>query len=239
MNPEVPARSLLGDSLRAHLLMFPAPLAPAYPPAAGARMLLAFVAVALGLVLALRYGFAAVGFAGTPVARLAFIGALLICFVVVQRGYVRLPFADTGLRGWGDWSRRERLYLFQVVPLAAVAFTFVFRTHLAALLAAQGLAGFLLFSVATGLLWGAVQELLYRSWLQTELSRRFGALAGLLVANLVFTFGPLHWDHLAAGRWGVLAAVFAIGALFGLLYRRSGNLWLPAILHGLWPLNMQ
>ena len=86
-----------------------------------------------------------------------------------------------------------------------------------------------------------MQEFLYRGWLQTELSRRFGALAGLLAANVVFTFGPLHWAHVAGAtgpQWGMLAAVFGIGLFFGILYRRSGNVWIPAVLHGLWPLNM-
>ncbi len=41
-----------------------------------------------------------------------------------------------------------------------------------------------------------------------------------------------------AVRWGGLAAIFAIGLFFGLVYWRSGNVWIPAVLHGLWPLNM-
>jgi hypothetical protein len=97
------------------------------------------------------------------------------------------------------------------------------------------------FSVLTGFAWGVVQEFLYRGWLQTELTRRFGGMPGLLVANLVFTFGPLHLDHVLGPHgpsWGTLAAIFGIGLLFGLIYRRSGNLWIPALLHGLWPLNM-
>ena len=35
-----------------------------------------------------------------------------------------------------------------------------------------------------------------------------------------------------------LAAVFGIGLFFGIVYYRSGNLWIPAVLHGLWPPNM-
>jgi hypothetical protein len=102
-------------------------------------------------------------------------------------------------------------------------------------------AGFVVFSALTGVLWGIVQELLYRGWLQTELTRRFGAVAGLLVATAVFAFGPLHLDYLVAPtgvRWPGLAAIFGVGLVFGLVYLRSGNLWIPAVLHGLWPLNM-
>ena len=122
-----------------------------------------------------------------------------------------------------------------------MVFAIVFRSHLLALLAKHGLAGFLLFSVLTGLLWGIVQEFLYRGWLQPELTRRFGATTGLLAANAAFTFGPLHLNYLidpAGVRWGGLTAVFGIGLFFGLVYYRSGNLWIPAVLHGLWPPNM-
>jgi len=146
-----------------------------------------------------------------------------------------------GLRGMAEWSRRERLYVITVVPMAAIAFTIVFHQHLQTLLAVRGVMGFIVFSLLTGLLWGMVQEFLYRGWLQTELTRRFGAIAGLLAANLVFTFGPLHLEYLLGSggpRWGMLAAIFAIGLLFGFIYQRSGNLWIPSILHGLWPLNM-
>jgi membrane protease YdiL (CAAX protease family) len=166
---------------------------------------------------------------------------LLAAFIVAQRAFVGLPMVAVGLRRFADWTLRERLYLLEVVPLAAVVFAIVFANRLLALLDKHGFAGFLLFSVLTGLLWGIVQEFLYRGWLQTELTRRFGAMAGLLVANLAFTFGPLHLNYLlepAGVRWGGLAAVFGIGLFFGIVYYRSGNLWIPAVLHGLWPPNM-
>ena len=129
----------------------------------------------------------------------------------------------------------------KVVPLAAVAFAIVFSDRLLALLQQRGPAGFVLFTILTGLIWGMVQEFIYRGWLQTELTRRFGAIAGLLVANSVFTAGPLHLNYLLGPtgmHWGGLAAVFGIGLFFGIVYWRSGNLWIPAVMHGLWPLNM-
>ena len=234
-------KSLLADSVRAHALRFGPPLAPAYGNAAGIRVLVAFLVVGVGLFFALRFASAAAGVRGSPAANLGFVVALLAAFVMAQWTFVGLPMAGIGLRRFADWTRRERLYFFQVAPLAAAVFAIVFGDHLQALLARHGLAGFVLFSVLTGLLWGMVQEFLYRGWLQTELTRRFGATAGLLAANAVFTFGPLHFNYLvgAAGvRWGGLAAVFGIGLFFGILYYRSGNLWIPAVLHGLWPPNM-
>lgn len=241
MERDLRLQSLLADSALAHALRFEAPLAPTYGNAVGMRVLIAFFVVGVGVFFTLQFVLAALGVRGLPVANLSFVVALLAAFVMAQRAFVDVPMADVGLRRFADWTSRERLYFFQVVPLAAVVFAIVFRDHLLALRGQHELAGFLLFSVLTGLAWGIVQELLYRGWLQTELTRRFGATAGLLAANVAFTFGPLHLNYLVEPtgvRWGGLIAVFGIGLFFGFVYRRSGNVWIPAVLHGLWPLNM-
>ena len=87
------------------------------------------------------------------------------------------------------------------------------------------------------LLWGFYQEVVYRGILQTELVRRWGSLLGILVSNLLFTFGPLHFYHF----WGrvpwlalpVFTGIFLTGLFFGVLFRRSGNLAIVCVLHGL------
>ena len=241
MEPNTRPPSLLADSLRAHALQFERPLAPQYQDSAGNRMLAAFFALVIGMMFAQRWMAANLGAGALPAARLIFVVTLLAAFFAAQQLVVSLPIAAVGLRRFSEWTRRERLYFFQVVPLAAVAFAVVFADRLHSLSALHGAAGFWLFSVLTGLLWGMVQEFLYRGWLQTELTRRWGAIAGLLAANFAFTFGPLHFNFLLGPSglgWGRVAAVFAIGLLFGLIYRRSGNLWIPAVMHGLWPPNM-
>jgi membrane protease YdiL (CAAX protease family) len=229
------------DSARAHALQFARPLAPAYGAAIGLRVLVAFLVVAVGAFYTLRMVLDASAMSGQPEARFAFVVTLMVAFVAMQRAFVHAPMTAVGLRPLGDWTRPERLYFFQVVPLATLAFAFVFRDRLIFLMELHGPARFAVFTVITGILWGMVQEFLYRGWLQTELTRRFGGIAGLLAANLLFTFGPLHINYLGGPdgpRLGMLAAVFGIGLVFGIIYRRSGNLWIPAVLHGLWPLNM-
>jgi membrane protease YdiL (CAAX protease family) len=78
----------------------------------------------------------------------------------------------------------------------------------------------------------------YRGALQTELIRRWGMLRGIVVSNLIFTFGPLHAYHFLAAQenpshlW-IFAAIFGIGLLFSILYQRSGNLGMVGIMHGL------
>jgi membrane protease YdiL (CAAX protease family) len=228
------------DLLLAHALRFERPERSPYDAAAGRRLLLAFVLVGLvihpGLTALLRF----FGLAGAPWAGPGIVVALLLAVVLLVRG-IGLSGESIGLHRWSRWTPRERLYLASVAPIAIPAFAFVFREHLARLIEVHGWVGLLALSVPIGLLWGIVQELVYRGLLQTELTRRSGG--GVLVTNLLFTFGPLHANYYGLGsesgpRWGMFAAIFAIGFFFGLLYRRSGNLWLPAILHGLWPLNM-
>ena len=233
--------SLASESISAHALRFEKPLAPTYDDGAGLRMSVAFLVVGIAMPFLLRFAFQLAGVHGSPGANLGFVVAWLAAFALVHRSFVRLPMAAVGLRPYHDWTRRERLYFAQVVPLAAVVFAVLFRAHLQALQDRHGLAGFLLFSVFGGLAWGIAQELVYRGWLQTELTRRWGAIAGLLLANLVFTFGPLHFDYFGGPggvRWSGLAAIFGIGLFFGIVYSRSGNVWIPAVMHGLWPLNM-
>lgn len=241
MEPKTRPRPLLEASLRAHALQFEQPLAPQYQDSAGNRVLVAFFALVLGMMCAQRWLAGNVGADALPAARLVFVVTLLAAFFAAQQLVVGLPIAAVGLRPFSEWTRRERLYFVQVVPLAATAFAVVFAAHLRALAVQHGATRFWLFSVVTGLLWGMVQEFLYRGWLQTELTRRWGAFAGLLAANVAFTFGPLHFNFLLGPSglgWGRVAAVFGIGLLFGLVYRRSGNLWIPAVMHGLWPPNM-
>ncbi|MBL0143741.1 MAG: CPBP family intramembrane metalloprotease [Betaproteobacteria bacterium] len=233
--------SFLVRSARAHMLMFESPLAPDYSNAVGRRILLSFLAVAIGAFSALKVAGREAGLLDTPIAKTSLVLALLVVFLVVHAAFVRAPFAAVGLRSRTSWSEGERLYLTQVAPLALIGFALVFKDHLLSLLNLHGYIGFLVFSVFTGLVWGVLQEFLYRGWLQTELTRRFGALGGLLVSNVAFTLGPLHTNLLFGSgvlNWWTIAAVFAIGLLFGIVYYRSGNLWIPAVLHGLWPLNM-
>src|SRR2546423_573667 len=98
---------------------FEIPLAPVYRDAVGTRMLAAFLAVAVGFFFALRFAFDAAGGRDSPGTRLVFVLALLVAFVVGQRVFVCAPLDDVGLRRFAKWTRRERLYIVQMVPLTA------------------------------------------------------------------------------------------------------------------------
>jgi uncharacterized protein len=234
---------MIRDLIAAHLLRFERPMRGSYEPATGARLLLAFVLVGWVLHPALLWVAGRFDHGQLDWVRPAIVLTLLAGVVVAMVTLVRADRGTIGLHPWRAWTPRERIYLLTVVPLAVVAFSIVFREHFARLVAIHGWFGWLAVSVPVAFLWGVVQELIYRGLLQTELVRRLGSVAGVLLANLAFTFGPLHYRYFGIGtnhppRWDMFGAIFGIGLLFGILYRRSGNLWIPAILHGLWPLNM-
>ena len=65
--------------------------------------------------------------------------------------------------------------------------------------------------------------------------RRWGAPLGILLSNNLYTLGPLHFYHFSgtAPALPMFAAIFAIGLFFALLFKRSGNLWMVAIFHGI------
>jgi membrane protease YdiL (CAAX protease family) len=86
------------------------------------------------------------------------------------------------------------------------------------------------------LFYGFYQEVVYRGMLQSELVRRWGAFLGILASNILYTFGPLHsyyFSSRASLALPMFASIFAIGLFFGILFRRSGNLWIVAVIHGI------
>ena len=170
-----------------------------------------------------------------PVPLLA-ITALLLGAALVAPRLAGFRLSEMGLLPWRAWSRTERAYLVQVVLLANVVFAVVLGTPLAARLAQRGTVGTLFGLFLPYLLFGFYQELVYRGMVQLPLVPRWGAAAGILVANLLYTFGPLHAGYFskpASYALPMFAAIFAIGLFFGILFRRSGNLWLPAVFHAI------
>ena len=139
-----------------------------------------------------------------------------------------------GLYPWREWSRTEKSYFLQIVPIATAVFSVLFAGRLRTLYADPSLWGRASIVLITYLLWGFYQELVYRGILQTELVRRWGSLPGILVSNSLYTFGPLHFYHLStASPLPMFVAIFAIGLFFAVLFRRSGNLWIVGVFHGI------
>ena len=153
----------------------------------------------------------------------------------------RLAKIDTrqiGFYEWKTWSLTEKYYFLQIIPITIIVFSFFTWTQLKVLYNRPNLIEICLFKLTPQIVWGLYQEFLYRGLLQTELVRRWRTWKGILISNLVFTFGPLHDYHFAIAErqpshlW-IFAAIFLVGLFFGLLFKRSGNLWIIGIMHGI------
>lgn len=219
--------------VKAHALIFEPKPRSAYPPAAGLRLLLVFLVleVVLGPRLTLPARF------GVPEMPLWIrVPAMLATALTLIRWVAGVRLGDIGLYGWRQWSASEKSYLAHMIPLALGIFTFMSLGRIRALMASSAGVS-LALAVGAYFVWGFYQELMYRGILQTELSRRWGRTAGILISNAAYVFGPLHlyyWSIYSRGEaLAMFGAVFAIGLYFGVLFQRSGNLWLPAVLHGI------
>ena len=225
----------LGRHLRGHLFLFEARRPAAYDSAAGLRLLLIFIL--LEGVIGPRFSLFSLFGLPLPPAWLR-VPALLVLAMVLVRFFAGVNLAQIGLYPWRDWNVTEASYFIQVLVIANVVFGILFADRFRMILADPGLwwrpAAII---VVTNFLWGFHQELVYRGILQTELVRRWGSLLGILVSNLFFTFGPLHFYHFSSRglerALPMFAGIFLTGLFFGVLFKRSGNLAIVGVLHDL------
>ncbi len=227
-----PFMSRFEHHIRGHFLHFEHPLAPAFSAAVATRLLLIFIFLEV-VVSPCANVLGVVDTEGIP-AWLRVPMMMLIALACV-RILARLPLAGIGLRKWSDWGPTERSYTPQVIVLGTAVFTIIFWERLQTVFGNEEMRSAALIALPVQLVWGFYQELMYRGVLQTALTQRLGARRGMLLANLVFTFGPLHYYHFASAGSpaGMFGAIFGIGLAFALIYQRSGNLWIVGILHGI------
>jgi membrane protease YdiL (CAAX protease family) len=225
----------LGRHLQGHLFVFEPRRPPAYDSSAALRLLLIFML--LEGVIGPRLSLFSLFGLPVPPAWLR-VPVLLVLAMVLVRFFAGVRLAQIGLCLWRDWSVTEKSYFIQVLAIANVVFSILFVDRLQMILAEPGLWWrSAAIAVCTNFVWGFHQELVYRGILQTELVRRWGSLLGILVSNLLFTLGPLHFYHFLGRAPGqalpMFTGIFLTGLFFGVLFRRSGNLAIVGVLHGL------
>jgi membrane protease YdiL (CAAX protease family) len=217
---------------RGHVFLFNRKPAPTYDASAGVRLLLVFVLLEgvigprLSLFSLLRL----------PLPPFWIRIPVLIGFaLLLVRFIAKVKLSDIGLYRWREWSGTEKSYFVQLLITSNVVFSLLLAERLRTIVAAPTGMRQVLTVMLPYLLWGFYQELVYRGILQTELVRRWGPVIGIVVANTLFTFGPLHFYHFArtSPALPMFAGIFAIGLFFGVLFHRSGNLWMVAIAHGI------
>src|SRR6202167_158634 len=223
---------------RGQLFLFDKPVGPSYSSQTGHKLLFVFLfsealvrpllnAGARWLTIASRDWW--------PLIQLTLLTGLACCLAIY---FARVHLSQLGLYSWLRWSKTEKFYFLQIVPITIGVFSFAQSASLKLLWTRPHLGEIGLFIFVPKMIWGMYQELLYRGILQTELVRRWGTVPGIFAGNLIFTFGPLHFYHFRAAAknpshlW-IFAAIFAIGLLFAIIFKRSVNLWIVGTMHGL------
>jgi hypothetical protein len=143
-----------------------------------------------------------------------------------------IKLKDVGLRNLSHWNTYEKLYFVLIVPFGFILFYYFTKDKFTASLQENGWV-MMIVTLIFYISWGFYQECIYRGFIQTELTRRFGGVTAILLANIIFTIGPLHFYQLYQGKFLLIGATFLIGLIFGILYHRSYNLWIVGILHGI------
>jgi uncharacterized protein len=215
--------------LAGHVLLFEKRPTTDFNASAGMRLL----AIAI-VVETLRLAAARALYPAVPLVILVLL--FLVCALLLVRFVAGLRFRQIGLYPWRQWTAVEKSYFIQLIVLANVVFPFVFASKLRLIWAQPAAPAIIWNGFVPYLFFGFYQEVVYRGMVQSELVRRWGAIAGILVANILYTFGPLHWNYFwsrSAVAVPMFAAIFAIGLFFGVLFRRSGNLWIVAVIHGI------
>ena len=160
----------------------------------------------------------------------------LTALAVLGARLVGARFSDIGLLRPTQWTSTEVLYLAQAITIGVAILVVVNFDALRSLPSMMWPT--IALAYVTQLIWGFYQELIYRGILQTELVRTFGAVAGIVVANIAFTIGPLHFHELAGpapdlAKEIMFGSIFAIGLIFGYLMHRTRNIVFVGLLHGI------
>ena len=91
----------------------------------------------------------------------------------------------------------------------------------------------LLLIPASFLLIGPGEELLFRGVVQGRLREGFGPVVGVVLASAIFA--AIHFTALtggATGRLATIAILFFPSLVFGSAYELTGNIVVPALIHG-------
>ncbi len=230
-------KNYLPAFLRGVFLLFDQAEGPSYSARAGIRLLV--VVVVLELVIGPRAHILELFDLPPPPAWLR-TGTLLLEALAAARLWADVRFNDIGFSSPGKWTASEVFYFGEIVVVASAAFIALRGRELGLYPGDAPAWTAAAFLVGPQLLWGFYQELIYRGLLQTELTRRWGGVAGVLLANVAFTFGPLHFYHLAKMRpettnatLTVIAATFLMGLVFAFIFHRTRNIWLVGLMHGI------
>jgi membrane protease YdiL (CAAX protease family) len=192
----------------------------------------AFLALYIGLQIAISFGLHAMGVHG-PVASAALARALLTAPVMI--------IAYRLCAHWIEDRRAEELSakaVFQLIPgaiLGVALFSGVYGVLW--LIGVAHIGGYspnntVLDAAALSIVAAVGEEIVFRGVLFRILEQGYGTLAAALVSSVVF--GLLHVINPGATWWSTAAIALEAGLLLGSAYAATRTLWIPIGLHFGW-----
>ena len=210
---------------------------------------LLFIGVESTVLPALGYGESAVAaFIAGGTVTLAFTAAMALAYIRYRP--VRIPVRMPTLREWG-WGVAGFLGSVVLTVVFTVFTEFIITafgsrigaepaTPLVVRALEQNLQVALAFLfVASFLLIGPIEELLFRGVVQGRVREAFGSVTTILISGLLFGLAHSGTYLLGSSEFLSLPVLIALlgiavnGAWYGLLYERTANLSVPIIAHAL------
>jgi hypothetical protein len=220
------------------------------PRAVGVALAIALVGLAVGvaLVLVVAVGLRAVGVGLTPTMFIVVSLVLVqgVAFGGVALGYLRFRGLDGRYLGldapFRDVGRDALVVVVGYVLALGAAFTGAVvvslsgveaGTNSAAELGAQNPEVLLLLIPGSLLFIGPGEELLFRGVVQGRIREAFPPVAGVVLAAALFA--AVHYAALTGGASARLVSIsilFLPSLVFGAAYEYTGNVAVPALIHG-------
>lgn len=164
-------------------------------------------------------------------------GGVALLYLALRRGRIRVPlrWPTTGDLQWMAGGSALALAALMLGLSAVSLLGLAVGEHQIQDLGAENPEIFILLIPLSFLLIGPGEELLFRGVVQGRLRQAFGAGAAITLAAM--TFAALHVAALTgplAARLTTVAVLVLPSLVFGLAYERTGNIAVPAVIHGIY-----
>ena len=135
---------------------------------------------------------------------------------------------------WGSWRITDFpcLGLPLLLLSSVTAWIFAFHTVLVDAPSLSGpFTGFIVVCLLKAFLTGVTEEICYRGIIQPLAIAHFGVALGIVFQSCLFTAFHMHLGEPFFPRGGFLAAVMALGLIFGLVTRLTSGIGWASVIH--------
>jgi hypothetical protein len=161
---------------------------------------------------------------------LSWVAAAFGSLFIVRLRISKQPWRSLGL-GFTQWQAEWKEGLLLGAILVIVGYLLLLISGMIHSTGREFILSTFLWWLSFFLIQPFLEELVFRGFLMSLLGRYFNLTVALIVSS--FAFAIVHADNEGFSIIGFLTITLA-GFLFGLLFMKSGQLWLPTAMHSAW-----